>query len=182
MTRPRQPDSLSFLMVSPNLIASGSLGCDYLPVQNGDERHPMADRLELLMAELGFENQIAMAQALGVGAETVSNWKSGNQTMGPGPTGRLAQWRHVTVTQLRTFFDDGISLPPMLDRAEPSNPAPVAIPVATQHHPCPSLTRFMTHCYQRKEVVADALMTAMDDYVDRYGGTEMVGESEERKR
>ena len=68
------------------------------------------------------------------------------------------------------------------DPGPPANVNTEPAPVTTQHHPCPALTRFMTHCYQRKEVVADALMTAMDDYVDRYGGTEMVGEPEERKR
>ena len=179
MPTQRQQESLEFIRISPNAIASGGLCDQNAAVEPDDKRHPIADRIELLMAELGFENQIAMASAVGIGNDTLSNWKSG-QEIGPGSMGRMASKRGVTVTQLRAFFDDGISLPPMLDRAEPSNPAPV--PVATQHHPCPSLTRFMDHCYQRKEVVADALMTAMDDYVDRYGGTEMMGETKERHR
>lgn len=139
------------------------LGCKYSDVETGTQ-HPMADRIEQLMSDMGFDNQIAMAKAVGVNPETVSIWKSG-RPIGPGNMARLAYLRQCAVAELKAFADDGTPLPPMR-QSRHTPPLMAALESIGTTHPCPALGRFMEHCYRNNIAVAEAMITAMMEYVD----------------
>ena len=131
--------------------------------------------MQALIDSLGLD-KAGFARKLRMKEGTIGRWCLGQQKPRKSNIEVIAdKFQYPLVRLVIHLLEDG-SRP---DRQLAADMVPVP---ALQHHPCPILTRFMTHCYQRKEVVADALMTAMDDYVDRYGGTETVGESEGRIR
>ena len=175
------PQTINLLSKSAKPVCVRHLGAQNVPVaEKKPKKNPArAKRMAHLFQHLGVSHATIAGIAKIRSPNTVTDWVNIGRQPGDALVFRIADHFGFDRVELSRWIKTGKDAMPDR-RISEVHRKPAAI--VQSHHPCPTLTRFMTHCYQRKEVVADALMTAMDDYVDRYGGTEMVGESEERKR